>query len=132
MESLATLKVQENALDRLSDYKLGQIKNEGQSLETKSDQELQQLANQFEAIFVNLLLKSMRNTIPKSGFMDSFSLDMYQSMFDEEVSKEISQEKGMGLSEILYQQLSRERQALQDNGKAPATGEGNGTIQTVR
>ena len=42
------------------------------------------IAEQFESIFINMMLKSMRNT-ERSSLMDSQAGRMYESMFDQEV-----------------------------------------------
>ena len=44
------------------------------------------VAEQFESIFINMMLKSMRNATQRSGLMDSQAGRMYESMFDQEVS----------------------------------------------
>jgi len=38
--------------------------------------------------------------------LDSFATDMYRSMMDEEISREMSKNKGMGLGEMIYNDLS--------------------------
>ncbi len=107
MEFVSPLQDQGTSLSQLTERKLDRLKNETASLDSKTDEELKQLAQQFESIFVNQLLKSMRETIPKSGLMDSFSVDMYQSMFDQEVASEMSKSKSIGLADVLYSQLHR-------------------------
>ena len=44
------------------------------------------VAEQFESIFINMMLKSMRNATERSSLMDSQAGRMYESMFDQEVS----------------------------------------------
>jgi flagellar protein FlgJ len=65
------------------------------------------VARDFESVFVNKLLESMRKAVPKSGLLDSSALDMYQSMMDQEMAKNMSERKGMGLGEMVYKDLSR-------------------------
>jgi len=86
---------------------MDRLQKQAGSGEYKDEKELRALANQFEAIFVNQLMKSMRATLPKDGMLKSFSVDMYESMFDQEVAGQMSKGKGMGLADVLYTQLSR-------------------------
>lgn len=75
----------------------------------KSDAEkqLKAVTSQFESILLRQMLSAMRTTVPRSGFLDSFSLQMYESMLDEEIANVVSKERGIGLSEMLYNELSR-------------------------
>lgn len=121
MDLLSPLQNQGSVFSRMSEHKINQLKNEADSGELKDPEELKNLAKQFESIFVNLLMKSMRATLPKDGLLNSFSLDMYQSMFDQEVADEMSksQGKGLGLADVLYTQLSRMNQDEPDAEDIP-------------
>jgi peptidoglycan hydrolase FlgJ len=109
MEILSPLQNQGSVFSARAEGKLNQLKNDVASGENKDAEELKELAKQFESVFVNLLMKSMRDTLPKDGLISSHSLDMYQSLFDEEVANEMakSKGKGVGLANVLYSQLSR-------------------------
>ena len=74
-------------------------------MDAKKD--IEKVSRDFESVFLNKLLSSMRKTIPKSGLLDSFASDMFKSMMDEEMSKEMSKNKGMGLGEMIYNDLSK-------------------------
>jgi Rod binding domain-containing protein len=117
MNTIPSLQNQGSAFSQLAETKMGQLKKQAESGEYKGDAELKKLAQQFESIFMNQLMKSMRATLPKDGLLSSFSVDMYESMFDQEVAGEMSKGKGMGLADVLYTQLSRM------NGTAPETEE---------
>jgi flagellar protein FlgJ len=67
---------------------------------------LKQACAEFESLFLNYLLKSMRSSVPEGGFIDqSEESKMFKSMFDEKLADQISADGGLGLGEILYQQL---------------------------
>jgi len=121
MEILSPLQNQDSAFANRAKGKLSQLKNEAASGEKKDAKELMELAKQFESIFVNLLIKSMRDTLPKDGLISSHSLDMYQSLFDEEVANEMAKSpgKGVGLADVLYSQLSRLNREDSDPEKDP-------------
>ena len=78
---------------------------------TAADKEakLQKACKDFEAIFIKQMLTTMRKSVPKSGlFNDGFAKDMYQSMADDQLAKEMAHSKGMGISDVFYKQLSGE------------------------
>lgn len=64
-------------------------------------------AQQFEALFVQMMVKSMRDAVPTSGLMDSRQTDFYQSMLDQQWSQVIAS-RGMGLADALVDQLERQ------------------------
>jgi flagellar protein FlgJ len=76
------------------------------AINTKEDIELMEVCKQFETIFTNMMLKSMRGTVPKSELIPtSFGREIFESMYDEKLSEEISKGQGIGLAQMLYQQL---------------------------
>ncbi len=74
------------------------------------DRKLRKACRDFEAIFTYQLLKSMRRTIDKCDlFHGGQGEEIYESLFDLELSKQMA---GMGpnsLSRMLYHQLKRAR-----------------------
>ncbi|MFQ5480461.1 MAG: rod-binding protein [Thermodesulfobacteriota bacterium] len=56
----------------------------------------------FEALFINHMLKTMRSTIEKSGLLgDGMREDVYTSLFDWEISKVMAAGPGLGLGKML-------------------------------
>ncbi len=83
------------------------LKKIGQTTDTTKETELKKACQGFEAIILQQMLTSMRKSIPKDGLLDSgYSQEMYQSMYDEGLAKEMANGKGIGLADALYQQLS--------------------------
>jgi len=75
---------------------------------TKSKEELKKVTQEFESVFLEQLFKTMRKTIPKSGFLGGGqSEEIYTYMLDQELSKKLSQ-RGIGIADILYTQLSKQ------------------------
>lgn len=70
-------------------------------------------AQQFEALFIQMMMKSMRDATPSSALMNSSATDTYQSMLDQQWSQ-VMASRGMGLADVLVQQL--ERQGVISNG----------------
>ncbi|MFT3907073.1 MAG: flagellar assembly peptidoglycan hydrolase FlgJ [Steroidobacteraceae bacterium] len=64
-------------------------------------------ARQFESLFTSMLLKSMREASMGEGLGDSEATQFYQQMFDQQLSVQMSQGKGLGLADMLVQQLTR-------------------------
>jgi flagellar protein FlgJ len=59
-----------------------------------------------EALFIHHMLSEMRKTVPKSGFMDAGRAEeIYTSLLDAELAKEMARSGGLGLSVILQEQL---------------------------
>ena len=84
--------------------------------DNKND-ELMEVARKFEAILIHQMLKAMRQTVHKSDLLNSFSLQQYESMMDEEIASEMAKHKGIGLADSLFYQLSR----LEKASNPPAT-----------
>jgi len=59
----------------------------------------------FESIFINKLWKQMRASVPKEGYLHSKEEDFYLSMFDTEIAKKMSSAGGIGLGDLLFEQL---------------------------
>ena len=84
-----------------------------QSAKAGSPEALKTAATQFEAMFVNMMMKSMRDATPQDGMMDSQQTKMFTTMLDQQTSQNIAK-KGIGLSDMLIRQLSKtaDQQAL--------------------
>jgi flagellar protein FlgJ len=67
---------------------------------------LREAAKQFEVLFVNMLLKSMRDAAPQDGPLDSDQTRMYTSMLDQQLAQSMAS-RGIGLADIMVRQLSR-------------------------
>ena len=72
-----------------------------------SEEALPEVARQFETIFVQMMLKAMRDTIPEGGLFESDQMDFYEGMFDQQISLNISNGKGIGLAKVIERQMSR-------------------------
>ena len=71
------------------------------------------VSEQFESIFINMMLKSMRDATQRSGLMDSQAGRMYESMFDQEVSLHLAKNGSLGLAEKIKSQIQRNQERLQ-------------------
>lgn len=80
----------------------GRARAEG---DTHSPETLRKVAGQFEALFVHMMLKSMREASLGEGAFDSEQSQFYQGMYDQQLALEISKGKGLGLADVLVRQL---------------------------
>ena len=89
-----------------------------------SPQGIKQAAQQFEALFLQIVLKSMREATPHESMFDSDQSRMYESLLDQQLAQVLSAKgKGTGLAAIIEKQLARagaEPQALGDLPLLPA------------
>lgn len=76
------------------------------------DEALQKVAQQFEALFMNMLLKSMREATPKDGLFDSQQTQFFTQMHDQQLVQQIST-KGIGIADMMVKQLSRTNQPVE-------------------
>jgi flagellar protein FlgJ len=76
-------------------------------------------AQQFEAIFVQMMLKSMRDATPRDEAMGSDQQRMYESLLDQQLSQVLSTRGGgMGLAAMIEKQMAHKQPDLD----ASATG----------
>jgi flagellar protein FlgJ len=66
---------------------------------------LKNAAQQFEAVFMNMLLKSMRETTSQDGMFDSEQTRMYTSMLDQQLAQNMAS-RGVGLADVMVRQLT--------------------------
>ncbi len=71
----------------------------------KNPEAIKLVAKQFESLFVQMMLKSMRDTVPDSELFGSNAEKMYQEMYDKQLSQHISNGRGMGLAKVIERQL---------------------------
>jgi len=70
-------------------------------------QALREAARQFEGLFTAMMLKSMREGSLGGGLGDSQETQTYQEMYDQQLALQMAHGKGLGLAEMLMQQLTR-------------------------
>ena len=80
-----------------------------QARDSKQSSELRRACQDFEAIFLGYILKSMRKTVAKSELLGSNrEEELFRDMMDDEICKASSRTSSMGIADILYRQLSAE------------------------
>ncbi len=66
---------------------------------------LDQVARQFESLFTQMMMKSMRQAKLAEGIMDNDQTEFYQEMYDQQLAIHLSESGGIGLAEVIKSQL---------------------------
>ena len=82
---------------------------------------VEEVAQQFEALFIQMMLKSMRDAVEDGGLFGSDQLDTYQQMADQQTALDMASKGGIGLAEALVAQLSRHQGTEQPDINQPST-----------
>jgi Rod binding domain-containing protein len=88
-----------------NDNRFSNVKNNKTGL-TPEQKQLKKACTEFEAIMVRQMLESMSSSTKFFG--KGFGGDYFQSMFLDEISKQIA-EQGLGLSKMLYEQIDKSK-----------------------
>jgi flagellar protein FlgJ len=75
------------------------------------DRALRKVAEQFESMFVKMMMKSMRDAnqvFKEDSLLSSPEEDFYQQMYDDQMSLNLTGKQGMGLADVIYRQLNQE------------------------
>ncbi len=96
-------------LQEQSSKKIALQKKASQLKKAKEDKELKEACKDFEAILLNYMLKSMRNTVEKSDILNGgLKQEIFESMYDQEIATHIAHSnKNTGLGDMLYKQLNK-------------------------
>jgi flagellar protein FlgJ len=91
-------------LNRLNQFKVG----------GDSEQNIRKVAEEFESLFMNEMLKAMRSAgevFGEGNFLNSNESKTYQDMHDQQLSVTLAKEgRGIGLADVLVRQMSKLKQ----------------------
>ena len=90
-----------------------------QSAKQNSPEALKASAQQFEGLFINMMLKSMRQATAAAGQEQSQDSQLYTSMLDQQLSQTMAQ-RGIGLADMMLRQMQRQPGALSGANAAGA------------
>jgi flagellar protein FlgJ len=85
---------------------LAKLKNQARN---DSPEALKEVAKQFEAIFLNNVLKGMREAKLADGITDNDQSKFYNEMYDQQLAVHLSGKPGVGLADLIVKQLSHEQ-----------------------
>jgi len=87
-----------------------EIPKQPPSLKGKSEAELRKVSKDFESMFMNVVLKQMRESVPDEDgpWGDTGKSKFFESMLDDEYSKMSAGKTKNSLAEVIYQNLQRQ------------------------
>tara|TARA_Y100001936_G_scaffold166131_1_gene162305 strand:- start:539 stop:952 length:414 start_codon:yes stop_codon:yes gene_type:complete len=95
---------------------LGELKARADNEDIKAAKEV---GSQFEALFVQMMLKSMRDAAAplKSGLLDSSATNTFEEMYHGELSQEIAKRSSLGIGDWILENMRRNSGALESELK---------------
>ncbi len=85
---------------------------------------MKKVAKQFESLFINMMLKTMRESnkvFSEGNYLSSNELEIHQQNFDNQMSLHLSSGKGIGLADNLYRQLMNQYDVKPTESSVPVT-----------
>jgi flagellar protein FlgJ len=78
---------------------------------------LKAVASQFEQLLLDMMLKSMRRAAPGETMLDNEGSRLFTGLLDQEFSRKLSEQGGLGLADLLVKQLSQLRGHGQESAR---------------
>ena len=91
-----------------------------------------EVATHFESLFMQMMLKSMRDATVEGGLFDSNQMEVYQSMFDQQISLDLSRQGTLGLKDTLVEQLGGNQPLVREDKAPKPIVEFNGVSSNAR
>ena len=82
------------------------------------DDAIKKTADQFEAMFLQMMMKSMRSTIQKGGLLDSAGTETFEQMLDQQFAMAMAGRRSTGLSQMV-EEFIRRSQGLSSEESIP-------------
>ena len=74
------------------------------------NEKLRQATVDFETLFIKQMLNSMKKTVNKSGLLDGgMGQEIFEDMLYDEYAKKIADTANLGISDMMFKQLSTQR-----------------------
>lgn len=83
-------------------------------VQAREDQEsvLRPVAEQFEALFLEQILKNSRQVKLDDGWLDDGQADTYFDMYDKQMAQDLSSKGSLGLADMIVKQLSQKHPTI--------------------
>jgi flagellar protein FlgJ len=88
---------------------LGQLKGQARQ---DAKGAMRETAQQFEALFLQMMMKSMRDSIVKSELSESNTMETFEGMFDKEVSVQLAKKNSVGLADMLVKNFEQQQASI--------------------
>jgi len=89
-------------------YDFGSLAGLRAQAEQRPSEAQSSVAQQFESLFINLMLKEMRKTVSRSDLLGSDAMETYEQMFDQQIALGMAKAGGIGLAPFIEAQLARQ------------------------
>lgn len=93
---------------------LGTLKAEA-AKDPTNDAAIKKSAQQFEALFLQMMLKSMRDATPKGGLFDSQATETFEQMYDQQIVMAMSERGSTGLAQMIEDFIRRSQGSAESN-----------------
>ena len=113
MDMMNIMQLQGQAQVSMAEQMRRRLENSNSDLQAdmcpREKEAIREAAEAFESYFIQMMLREMRRTVPQDQglFQKSMGERIFREMLDEEMSKEMARAGGIGLSQIIIQQLTR-------------------------
>jgi len=72
----------------------------------EDDDALMEVCKEFESIFLSMMFKEMKKTVPDDGlFEKSLGTEIFEDMYIDTLSQEVTKENSYGIAKMLYEQF---------------------------
>ena len=87
---------------------LGELRGKAQRNEAGA---MRESAEQFEALFIQMMLKSMReaSSAMKSDLLHNNAQETFEGMYDKEISMQMAKRNALGFSDVVIKNLSQQK-----------------------
>ena len=92
---------------------LGELKAKAAS-NGQDDAAIKKAAQQFEAMFLQMMMKSMRATVEKGGLFESQASETFEQMYDQQIVVAMSERGSTGLAQMVEKFIRQSHSATDD------------------
>ncbi len=89
-------------------YDFGSLAGLRAQAEQRPTEAQSSVSQQFESLFINLMLKEMRKTVARSELLGSEAMETYEQMFDQQIAVGMAKAGGIGIAPFIEAQLARQ------------------------
>jgi Rod binding domain-containing protein len=94
---------------------LGELKAKAAG-NSQDDVAIKKAAQQFEAMFLQMMMKSMRATVEKGGLFDSQATETFEQMYDQQIVMAMSERGSTGLAQMVEKFIRQSHGQAEDVG----------------
>ena len=94
--------------------------------DASDDAAIKKAAQQFEAMFLQMMMKSMRATIEKGGLFDSQASETFEQMYDQQIVMAMAERGSTGLAQMVERFIRQSQNQSTDQGSQKFLIEGPG------